>query len=114
MTALILDASSSSGSGGPTDSLLGPFLETVRKIGAGDADYLCHGLHREPSFGGDGGSRDAEQPHPLAVLAGQQTKAVMLYLMNPQAAGGQCGGLGGEARRDEPGREGTLQHGANI
>src|SRR5262249_1021226 len=42
---------------GPTDPLLGPFLETVRKIGAGDADYPCHGLHREPSFGGDGGSR---------------------------------------------------------
>src|SRR5262249_50319828 len=42
---------------GPTDPLLAPFLETVRKIGAGDADYLCHGLHREPSFGGDGGSR---------------------------------------------------------
>src|SRR5262249_870504 len=34
-----------------------PFLWTVRKIGAGDADYLCHGPHREPSFSGDGGSR---------------------------------------------------------
>jgi hypothetical protein len=36
----------------PTDPLLGPFLYTVREIGAGDTDYLCHGLHREPSFGG--------------------------------------------------------------
>src|SRR6266566_3591065 len=28
----------------------------IAKVGL-HADYLCHGLHREPSFGGDGGSR---------------------------------------------------------
>src|SRR5215831_11115694 len=36
----------------------------------------------------------------------------MLDLVQPLAAGGQRVGLGGEARRDEPGRKGTLQHDA--
>ena len=30
-----------------------PNSNTTRDGTAGDADYLCHGLHREPSFGGD-------------------------------------------------------------
>ena len=34
----------------------------------------------------------------------------MLDFMQPQVAGGQLVGLCGKARRDEPGREGTLQH----
>jgi hypothetical protein len=34
--------------------------------------------------------------------------------VNPQAAGRQCVGLNGEARRDEPGRKGTLQHAEQI
>src|SRR5262245_66625077 len=45
MTALILDTSSSPGSGGR------PIRFLHRSC------YLCRGLHREPSFGGDGGSR---------------------------------------------------------
>src|SRR5215475_9233858 len=40
-----------------TDPLLGPLLEAFDQVGAGHPDHLCHGLHREPSFGGDGGSR---------------------------------------------------------
>ena len=34
----------------------------------------------------------------------------MLDLVQPLAAGWQLVGFGWEARRDEPGREGTLQH----
>ena len=34
----------------------------------------------------------------------------MLDFMQPLAAGRQLIGFGREARRDEPGREGTLQH----
>src|SRR5262249_57427538 len=44
------------------------------------------------------------------VLAGNDAEAVMLDLVQPQAAGRQLIGFGGEARRDEPGREGRLQH----
>jgi hypothetical protein len=42
--------------------------------------------------------------------AGNDAEAVMLDLMQPLAAGWQLIGFGWEARRDEPGREGTLQH----
>ena len=52
----------------------------------------------------------AVEPHPLTILAGDDTESVMLDLVQPQAAGRQLIGFGGEARRDEPGREGTLQH----
>jgi hypothetical protein len=37
-------------------------------------------------------------------------KPVVLDLVQPLAAGGQLSGFDREARRDEPGREGTLQH----
>jgi len=38
---------------GPT-----PYVVSSASLPDGcDTDYLCHGLHREPSFGGDGGSR---------------------------------------------------------
>ena len=40
-----------------TDPLLRTFLQALRQIRAGDADHFRYGLHREPSFGGDGGSR---------------------------------------------------------
>src|SRR5215471_13737059 len=45
-----------------------------------------------------------------ASLAGNDAKAVMLDFVHPLAAGRQLIGFGWEARRDEPGREGTLQH----
>ena len=44
-------------------------------------------------------------------LAGNDAEAVVLDLMQPLAAGRQFRGFGWEARRDEPGRKGTLQHG---
>jgi hypothetical protein len=37
-------------------------------------------------------------------------EAVVLDLVQPLAAGGQLVGPCGKARRDESGREGTLQH----
>ena len=44
------------------------------------------------------------------VLAGNQAEAVVLDLVQPLVAGKQFIGFGWEARRDEQGREGTLQH----
>jgi hypothetical protein len=52
----------------------------------------------------------AIEPHPLAVLAGNDAEAVVLDFVQPLAAGWQLIGFGWEARRDEPGRQGTLQH----
>jgi hypothetical protein len=48
----------------------------------------------------------AIEPHLCAGLAGNDAKAVVLDLVQALAAGGQLIGLGWEARRDEPGREG--------
>jgi len=44
------------------------------------------------------------------VAAHQHSKAVALNLVQPFAAWGQFTGFGWEPRRDEPGREDTLQH----
>jgi hypothetical protein len=52
----------------------------------------------------------AVEPHPCAVLSGDDAEAVVLDFVQPLAAGRQLVGLCGKARRDEPGREGTLQH----
>jgi hypothetical protein len=52
----------------------------------------------------------AVQLHPCAVLSGDDAEAVVLDFVQPLAAGRQLVGLCGKARRDEPGREGTLQH----
>jgi hypothetical protein len=49
-------------------------------------------------------ARTAIEPHPCPVLAGDDPEAVMLDFVNPEAAGGQCVGLGGEARLNEAGR----------
>jgi hypothetical protein len=46
----------------------------------------------------------------LLSACGQRPEATVLDFMQPQVAGGQLVGLCGKARRDEPGREGTLQH----
>ena len=53
-------------------------------------------------------ARTAIEPHPLASLAGNDAKAVVLDFVQPLAAGRQLIGFGWEARRDEPGRQGTL------
>jgi hypothetical protein len=49
----------------------------------------------------------AVEPHLRAVLPGDDPKAIVLDLMQPLAAGRQLISLAWEARRDEPGREGT-------
>ena len=49
----------------------------------------------------------AIEPH---LRASNDAEAVMFDLMQPLAAGRQLVGFGWKARRDEPGREGTLQH----
>ena len=52
------------------------------------------------------------EPHAVGILASDNPEAIVLNLMQPQAARRRFVGFGGEARRDEPGREGTLtQHG---
>src|SRR5215469_377611 len=53
----------------------------------------------------------AVEPHPLTILAGNDAESVALNLVQPLAAGRQRVGFGGEARRDETGRERRLQHG---
>ena len=55
-------------------------------------------------------SGTAVEPHPVTILAGNDAESIVLDLVQPLAAGRQLVGFGGEARRDEPGREGTLQH----
>src|SRR5262249_41518025 len=56
----------------------------------------------------------AVEPHLRASLAGNDAKAVVLDLMQPLAARRQLVGFCWEARRDEPGREGThTQHNAH-
>jgi hypothetical protein len=52
----------------------------------------------------------AVEPHAVAILACDNPEAIVLNFMQPQVAGGQLVGLCRKARRDEPGREGTLQH----
>ncbi len=53
----------------------------------------------------------AIEPHSWAVLPGNDSEAVVLDLVQPLAAGGKLIGFGGKARRNEPRREGALQHG---
>jgi hypothetical protein len=55
-------------------------------------------------------ARTTIEPHSRAVLPGDNPKAVMLDLVQSLAAGRQLVGFGWKARRDEPGRESTLQH----
>jgi len=56
----------------------------------------------------------AIEPHSRAVFPGNNPKAIMLDLVQPIAAGRQCCGFCRKARRDEPGRQGTLQHAGQI
>ena len=52
----------------------------------------------------------AIEPYPTVALASDDTEAIVLDLMQPLAAGRQLLGFCRKARRDEPCREGTLQH----
>jgi hypothetical protein len=55
-------------------------------------------------------SGTAVEPHLRAVLAGDDPKAIVLDLVQPLAAVRQLISFAGQARGDESGREGTLQH----
>jgi hypothetical protein len=55
-------------------------------------------------------ARTAVEPHLRAGLAGNDAEAVVLDFVQPLAAGRQLIGFGWETWRDEPGRQGTLQH----
>src|SRR5262245_10613013 len=55
-------------------------------------------------------ARAAIEPHLRAVLGGNDAEAVLLDFVQPLAARRQLIGFGWKARRDEPGREATLQH----
>jgi hypothetical protein len=55
-------------------------------------------------------SLTAVEPYLHTFLAGNNPKTVVLNLVKPLAAVGQFCGFDRKARRDEPGREGTLQH----
>jgi ATP-binding cassette subfamily B protein len=48
--------------------------------------------------------------HSRPVLAGDNPETIVLDLVQPLAARRQVRGFCRKARRDEPGREGTLQH----
>src|SRR5262249_46777332 len=54
-------------------------------------------------------TRTAVEPHSRPILPSNNPKAIVLDFVQPLAAGRQLVGFGWEARRDEPGREGTLQ-----
>ena len=78
---------------------------------AGARTKACQRLNDQREAVGEVVARTAIEPHLRAVLASNDAEAVVLDLMQPLAARGQLIGFGWEARRDEPGREGTLQHG---
>src|SRR5262249_47459804 len=60
-------------------------------------------------------ARTTGEAHLRAGLADDDAEAIVLGLVQPLAAGRQIVGLCRKARRDEPGRQGTLQHiGINI
>jgi hypothetical protein len=52
----------------------------------------------------------AVEPHPRAFLTSNDAEAVVLDFVQPLAAGRQFIGFDWKARRDEPGRDGSLQH----
>src|SRR5262249_53246144 len=57
----------------------------------------------------------AVEPHPLTILAGDDSESIVLDLVQPLTAGRQFIGFGWKARRDEPGREGAhTQHNAHT
>jgi hypothetical protein len=54
------------------------------------------------------------EPYPPVALADDDAEAIVLDLVQPLAARRQLRGFGWEARRDEPRRQGTLQHAGQI
>jgi hypothetical protein len=80
---------------------------------AGARAQACQRLDDEREAMGEVIAGTAVEPHLCAVLARNDPKPVVLNLMQPLAASGQLIGFGWEARRDEPGRQGMLQHGVD-
>src|SRR5262245_4185925 len=66
MTALILDTSSSSARGGRPIRFL---HRSWRRSARLERETPTHGLHREPSFGGDGGSPHLRAVHIVRLVA---------------------------------------------
>src|SRR6516162_6607220 len=64
-------------------------------------------LHDQWEAAGEVIAGTAVEPHPLTILAGDDSESIVLNLMQPQAAGRQRVDFGGEARRDEAGRKST-------
>jgi hypothetical protein len=58
-------------------------------------------------------ARAAIEPNLRAFFTGNDAEAVVLDLVQPLAAGRQLCGFDWKARRDETGREATLQHKVN-
>ena len=77
---------------------------------AGPRAQACQRLDDQREATGEVITWTAVEPHLRASLAGNNAEAVVLDLVQPLAAARQLIGFGWEARRDEPGREGTLQH----
>jgi len=77
---------------------------------AGARAQACQRLDDQREAAGEIVAGTAVKPHLRASLAGNDAEAIVLDLVQPLAAGWQFIGFGREARRDEPGREGTLQH----
>ena len=77
---------------------------------AGARAQACQRLDDQREAMGEIVARTAIEPHLRASLAGNDAEAVMLDLVQPLAARWQFVGFDQKARRDEPGREGTLQH----
>ena len=114
--------------------------DLLRSLVASQGDHPCQAEHdpdglraarwraelpykQEPRSGCGRGLETGElvawttiEPHPLTILAGNDAEAVMLNLMQPQAAGRQRVGFGWEARRDEAGWKSTRtgKHDARI
>src|SRR5262245_11725313 len=74
---------------------------------AGARAQACERLDDQREAVGEVIARTAIEPHLRASLAGNDAEAVVLDLMQPQAAGRQRVGFGGEARRNEAGRKST-------
>src|SRR5215831_10577435 len=69
---------------------------------AGALAQACQRLDDQREAASEVIARTAVEPHPLAVLAGNDTKAVVLDFVQPLAAGRQSCGFCRKARRDEP------------
>src|SRR5262249_2573565 len=78
---------------------------------AGARAQACQRLDDQREAAGGVLARPAVEAHSRPVLPGNDAEAVVLDLVQPQAAGRQLIGFGGEARRDEPGSQRTQRHG---